>query len=121
MANIRDQRAAGVTGATGKLLGVDVSLGSWLGYEATNTEAINAVVEALTPLMSEFSSHHGRIVTEARRALEHYGFDGLKAHSVGGMHALLTTSFWTGKKASVYGDATSGSEVGVSQLPDLGV
>lgn len=51
MANTRDNRLSGKTTEDGALVSVPVSVGDWLGYDDDNTTAINAVVEALTPLM----------------------------------------------------------------------
>jgi len=75
-ANVRDRAAAGEVNEKGEVLHAPNSLGGWLGYDDANTEAINAVVEALTPLMP--LSHYDSVIQTrsrtATKALESIGF-----------------------------------------------
>ena len=75
-ANVRDRAAAGEVNEKGEVLHAPNSLGGWLGYDDANTEAVNAVVEALTPLMP--LSHYDSVIQTrsrtATKALESIGF-----------------------------------------------
>ena len=70
MAILRDERAAGETTDDGVLVDPEASLRGWLGYDDANTVAINAVLEALAPLICPETTEqliHGWSSTVLRR------------------------------------------------------
>ncbi len=105
MANTRDNRMAGKTSDDGALVSVSVSAGDWLGYDDANTTAINAMVEALTPLMPVRSALYCKI-------LRYYAF----IRYVGFTEPQLVT---TKPLVSVFVDSTICCASGGSVFPDI--